>query len=201
LVDLTALKRELFAYSGIADFGWTGLVRGITWIATGDLARSEARFWPVAATASKVLFLTAWGALLLAWRKGWLSLRPAWACLAALLAFQVFYGALSAQYLLWVVPLGVLWPGRGVATHGAAATAGLVGFYLFLAPGVLWPRPLGGESLTWAGRLWVVGTGAALVASAVWLGGVLRKGRNAKRGRPSREPDPDQLFRAATDAT
>jgi hypothetical protein len=201
VADLAALRRELFAYSGIADFGWTGLVRGVTWVATGDLARSEARFWPVAATASKILFLTAWGGLLLATRRRWLSLSLASACLAVLLAFQVLYGALSAQYLLWVVPLGVLWPGRGLVAHGLAATAGLVGFYLFLAPGVLWPVPLEGESLTWAGRLWVAGTGATLVASAAWLGGVLREGRDATRARPTGGPAADQRFRAATDAT
>ena len=113
LADLPALRRELLAYSGIADFGWTGLVRGVTWLATGDLARSEARFWPVASMVSKALFLAAWGALVLATRRGWLALTPARACLATFVAFNVFYGALSAQYLLWVVPLAVLWPGPG----------------------------------------------------------------------------------------
>jgi hypothetical protein len=184
LADLPALRRELLAYSGIADFGWTGFVRGVTWLATGDLLRSEARFWPVASAASKVLFLSAWGALVLATRRGGLALTPARACLVTLLAFQVLYGALSAQYLLWVVPLGVLWPGRALGAHALAATAGLVGFYLFLAPGVLLPRPLDGPSLEWAGRLWVVGTGATLAASAVWLGGLLRRGRDASPAAP-----------------
>jgi hypothetical protein len=185
VADLPALRRELLAYSGIADFGWTGFVRGLNWLATGDLARSEARFWPAAATTSKVIFLAAWGALILATRRGWLALTPARACLVTLLAFQVLYGALSAQYLLWVVPLGVLWPGRGLAAHATAATAGLVGFYLFLAPGVLLPEPLEGASLAWAGRLWVAGTGATLAASAAWLGSLLREGRAAAREAPA----------------
>jgi uncharacterized membrane protein len=179
IADLPALRRELLAYSGIADFGWTGFVRGVTWLATGDLARSEARFWPVASMASKVLFLAAWGAVILATRRGWLALTPARACLTTFVAFNVFYGALSAQYLLWVVPLAVLWPGRALAAHAAAATAGLVGFYLFLAPGVLLPEPLGAASAQWAGRLWVAGTGATLAVSVAWLTSLLREGRAA----------------------
>jgi uncharacterized membrane protein len=185
LADLPALRRELLGYSGIADFGWTGLVRGVTWLTTGDLARSEARFWPVASLASKVLYLAAWGALVLATRRGWLALTPARACLATFVAFNVFYGALSAQYLLWVVPLAVLWPGRALAAHAVAATAGLVGFYLFLAPGVLLPEPLGAASAQWAGRLWVAGTGATLTVSVVWLVGLLREGRAAAREAPA----------------
>ncbi len=183
IADLAALRRELFAYSGIADFGWTGLMRGLSWLTTGDLPRSEARFWPVAALVSKVLFLGAWAGLVLATRRGWLALSPERACLVTLLAFHVFYGSLSAQYLLWVVPLGVLWPGRVLGAHAAAATAGLVGFYLFLAPGVLLPQPLEGPATDWAGRLWVVGVGATLAVSAAWLSGLLRDGVRAARGR------------------
>jgi hypothetical protein len=177
--DAGALRRELFAYSGIADFGWTGLVRGVTWLTTGELPRSQARHWPLAATVSKGLFLGAWCGLLVATRRGLLVLTPERVCLAVLLCFQVLYGSLSAQYLLWVVPLGVLRPGRALAAHAAAATAALVGFYLFLAPGVLTPETLGGSA--WAGRLWVTGVGATLAASAAWLTAVVREGRQAAR--------------------
>ena len=70
--------------------------------------------------------------------------------LAVLLAFAVLYGLQSAQYLLWVVPLALLRPGRAVAAHAAAAGVGLVGFYLFLAPGVL-HGPLEGQARAVAG--------------------------------------------------
>ena len=181
MADLPALRRELLAYSGIADFGWTGFVRGVTWLATGDLARSEARVWPVASAASKVLFLAAWSALVLATRRGWLAFTPAQAGLATFVAFNVFYGALSAQYLLWVVPLGVLWPNRALASHAAAATTALVGFYLFLAQGVLLPAPLEGTAATWAGRVWVAGVFATLAVSVAWLASVIREGVLAAR--------------------
>jgi hypothetical protein len=185
IADLAALRRELLAYSGIADFGWTGFARGLSWLTTGDLPRSEARFWPVASLVSKALFLGAWAGLVVATRRGWLTLSPERACLAALLAFHVLYGSLSAQYLLWVVPLGILRPDRVFAAHGVAATAGLVGFYLFLAPGVLSPHPLVGPAADRAGWLWVAGVGTTLAVSAVWLSGLLRDGVRAARGRVS----------------
>jgi len=187
LADARSLARELLAYSGIADFGWAGLARGVRWWTSGALARSEARFWPVAAPVAKALFLAAWAALLIAIRSGRLRLAAERSCLAVVLAFLTFYGLLSAQYLLWAVPLGLLRPGRHGAAYATAATAGLVGFYLFLAPGVLWPEPLGGVALERAGRLWVLGLAATLGASAAWLVATLREGREG--------------LRAATDAT
>jgi hypothetical protein len=176
IADLSALRRELLGYSGIADFGWTGLVRGAEWLTTGHLPRSEARFWPVATLASKALVLSAWGALVAAFAARRTRLSPERACLAAILAFYVFYGSLSAQYLLWAVPLGVRRPSRAFAFFSIGATAGLVGFYLFLAPGVLLPAPLAGAAARAAGALWVAGVAATLAVSAAWLLGLLREG-------------------------
>lgn len=185
LADLPALARELGAYSGIADFGWTGLVRGCEWLATGSLPRSEARFWPAASLASKGLFLAAWLGLVVAQRVGRLRLDAERASLAIVLAFLALYGLLSAQYLLWAVPLAALRPGRAFLAYSTAATLALAGFYLFLAPGVLWPRALDPTAAAWAGRLWLAGTAATFAASLAWLGATLREGL---------------LLRAATDA-
>lgn len=174
LADAGAVRRELFAYSGIADFGWTGVVRGLEWLTTGVLPRSEARFWPVASLASKVLVLSAWAALVVAFARRRPDLTPQRACLVTMVGFCVLYGALSAQYLLWPVVLGVARPTRSFALYTAAATAGLVGFYLFLAPGVLVAAPLTGDAATHAGRLWVLGASVTLAVSAAWLLGLLR---------------------------
>jgi len=182
LADAGAVARELFAYGGIADFGWTGVARGAEWLATGSLPRSEAMFWPGAARASKVLFLVAWAGLVVAVRSGRLRLDAARASLAAILAFLALYGLQSAQYLLWAVPLGLLRPGRASAAYAGAATVGLVGFYLFLAPGVLVPAPLEGHALAWAGRLWVFGAAASLAASAGWLVVLLRSAASVRAG-------------------
>jgi len=180
LADLSALARELFGYSGIADFGWAALARGREWLASGELPRSEARFWPLASSASKAVFLAAWAAALAAVRLGRLRLAADRLALLVLVAFVTLYGLLSAQYLLWVVPLGLARPGRTVAAYTAAATAGLAGFYLFLAPGVL-AGPLADEALERAGRLWVAGAAATLVVAAAWLCALVREGRNGLR--------------------
>jgi hypothetical protein len=186
IADAPALRRELFAYGGIADFGWTGVLRGAAWLTTGELPRSEARFWPGTALASRLAFLAAWAGLFLAVRAGRLRLGAERASLATLLAFSTLYGLQSAQYLLWAVPLGLVRPRREAALHAVAATVGLVGFYLFLAPGVLWPEPLGGGALRLAGLFWLAGASATVAVSLGWLLAVLRE----KTG-----------FRAATDAT
>jgi hypothetical protein len=169
LADPAALRRELFAYGGIADFGWTGVARGLSWLVTDSLPRSEARFWPLAAVVSKAVFLAAWGALALAVNRRHLALGPTRAVLAVLLAFAALYGLQSAQYLLWVVPVALLRPDRSAAAHAVAASAGLVGFYLFLAPGVLVPGGLEGAFHVAAGRLWLGGAAATLAVSAWWL--------------------------------
>jgi hypothetical protein len=168
LADAGALSRELLGYGGVADFGWVGVLRGWYWLTGGTLAPSLASHWPVAVPVSKSLFLVVYGLLLaLFWRERRL-LALAQAMLAVLLAFSVFYGALSAQYLLWVVPLAcLLWP-RAALFHAVAATLGLIGFYLFLAPGVLAPEP-GPLPLAAAGALWVIGATATLVVSTAWL--------------------------------
>jgi hypothetical protein len=253
IADFGALQRELLAYGGIADFGWTGVLRGVEWLATGALPRAEARFWPVAAFVSKALFLAAWAGLVVAVRSERLRLGVERAILATMLAFSTLYGLQSAQYLLWAVPFGLLragtpgqWRGRtgrsteatnsspqrasvgpgedprgdehrmpgreaggttdslgpvppeslgmtgpmiaGAVLHAVAATAGLVGFYLFLAPRTLFPAPLGGGAAVLAGRLWLGGAAATLGASGLWLATALREGR-------------DSGLRAATDAS
>ena len=100
------------------------------------------------------------------------------ASLAVFLGFLVMYGAVSAQYLLWPIPLAVLLPDAWLALYSVAATAALVGFYLFLAPGVL--HPGGGPGLLGpdtAGAVWAWGATAVLAISAAWLVALLRRGR------------------------
>jgi uncharacterized membrane protein len=161
--DAAAVARELFGYGGVADFGWIGVWRGMRWMIDGTLGRGEARHWGALVPAAKILFLAAY-AWLLARRRASGDLVVT--VLAVFVAFQALYGALSAQYLLWVVPLAVLRPDRWLALHGATATAGLVGFYLFLAPGVLTPAEAPWDA---AGTLWVIGAAGVLLAAAGWF--------------------------------
>jgi hypothetical protein len=170
LHDFGALRRELFAYGGVADFGWIGLWRGLEWLGGGGLARSEAVYWPYAITAGKQLFMTAYGILLVSLLHARVS--PRRAALFTFLLFLTFYGAISAQYLLWVVPLAAMYPDRWMAAHGVASTMALIGFYLFLAPGVLTPATPAGLREA-AGVVWVIGTAGVLLVGLAWLAGAV----------------------------
>jgi uncharacterized membrane protein len=180
LADRVALVRELFAYGGVPDFGWIGAMRAVRAVTRGQLARASAEQWSPLVTASKALFLAAAAVLWVAVARGWIRWRAEASALGVLLAFQVVYGALSAQYLLWPVPLAVLLGERCLTVHAAVATLALVGFYVFLAPGVLTPAdsPLLGAAV--AERFWMVGTAALWVICAAWAVDLVRRGRSAE---------------------
>ena len=166
LHDARAVARELLGYGGVADFGWIGAWRGLRWLTEGTLARGEARFHGVLIPAAKIVFLAAYAIVASRMaRRG-----PVEAILAVLLAFAAFYGALSAQYLLWVIPFAVLRADRWLAAYTVAAMVGLVGFYLFLAPGVL----TGGGVVEGAGVAWVAGAVVTVVMAGAWLASIVR---------------------------
>jgi hypothetical protein len=175
--DFGALARELLGYGGVADFGWIGARRGLRWMAGGHLARSEAAHWPLAIAAAKLLFLAAYAVGLWAVATRRLRLALPEAALAVFLAFLVFYGAASAQYLVWPVPFGALLPGVWFALYSVAATGALLGFYVFLAPGVLTTAGAGPPGPAGAGVAWAVGVTAVLAVTAGWLATLVRRGR------------------------
>lgn len=174
LANAPALHRELFAYGGIADFGWIGLLRSFSWLRTGGLPRSEAVHWSVAVGVGKTLFLAVWcGIVALVFRRRDAALVDA--CLAVLLGFLALYGAVSAQYLLWVIPLGLLCRDRHSVSFGVSATVALLGFYPFLAPGVLFVSAPGSAPSPVFGVVWAVGLVLLLGATLAWLGATLRR--------------------------
>ena len=162
--DAGALSRELFGYGGVADFGWIAIVRAARLLGSGALARAEAVRWAGFVLVAKIGFVVAYMGLLAWW---WRSrARPSLPamCLTILLAFLVLYGALSAQYLLWVVPLGVLVLSRPFVAYSAVTALALLAFYLFLAPGVLGLEAPPAA----AGTAWALGVIAQWIATAVW---------------------------------
>ena len=179
VADRAALTRELFAYAGVPDFGWIGALRAIRAVTVGHVTRAADAQWAPLLFASKLLFLAATAVLWMAVARRWIGWRAEASALGVLLAFQVFYGALSAQYLLWPVPLAVLLGERFVLPHAAAATLALVGFYVFLAPGVLTPPDMPLLPLVVAQKLWMTGTAALWLVGAVWAVDLVRRGRSA----------------------
>ncbi len=164
--------RENLGYGGVVDFGWVSIIRTIPYFVRGDKPA-----WPnfPLVQSSKLLFLYAYAAMLLAlpfFRRSSLGralqLPP--------LLFYALYGGVSAQYLVWVVPLGILLRDRMVLPFTAIATTAIVGFYAMYHPGILSGRypPLIPESpavmavyaaanvvlvvfsFVWA--LWIIGT-------------------------------------------
>jgi hypothetical protein len=185
LHDLSALRRELMGYAGVADFGWIGVLRGVRFLTTGVLARSEAAHWPVLVSIGRWLFVGAFVLLAVAVGARRLVLGRYAIALAVFLAFLSLYGAVSAQYLLWVVPFGLLSGGRGEALGFAvAASVGLLGFYDFLAPGVLTPPSMPLFPRPVAGLLWVSGAAATLLLCWAWLARLVARGGTAKVPRP-----------------
>jgi hypothetical protein len=179
-VDAGAVRRELFGYSGVADFGWIGLVRGTRYLWTGVLARSEPWHWSRAFSVAKPAFLAGYAVLVAAFWIGRLRAALDRAALAVFLAFVVLYGAVSAQYLLWAVPFGLVRPDRWAAAYAATATVALVGFYPFLAPGVL-SSAGGGPAPAWAAAAWVLGVASVLAVSAAWLGALCLQSMDRNR--------------------
>lgn len=162
--DAGAVRRELFGYGGVADFGWIAIVRAVRFLTTGALARSEAVHWTPFVQTAKALFVIAYALLVARW---WRAPRPPELlamCLSVLLLFLTLYGALSAQYLLWVVPLGVLAFSREFVAWSALTMLALLAFYLFLAPGVLRFLAPGPH----VGLEWAIGVCVQWLATAVW---------------------------------
>ena len=115
----------------------------LRWLSTGVLPRSEAAHWAAVGDRGQGRVPAAYAALLGRWWRARprtvAARRRAW---LILLAFLVFYGALSAQYLLWVVPLGALLPSRAFAAvqrrgHGGARRRSTSSWL----PAVLLPAP------------------------------------------------------------
>jgi hypothetical protein len=175
LHDFPAVRRELGGYGGVADLGWIGLWRGAIYMLTGRLHGSEADRWGALVPAGKGLFLIVAAVLLadLARR----TPRPplAESALALVLAFQVCYGALSVQYLVWVLALAAAARGGLFWAWSGGATAALLGFYTLLAPGVLPLEPLAGPWRLVAASAWVGGGVAVWLTSAGWLLSLLRR--------------------------
>jgi hypothetical protein len=178
LHDAGAVGRELAGYGGVADFGWIGVARGLRWLFGGPLAPGLARAWPFEVAVSKVVFLAAWAAFT-AWA---LRSRPgdvSPGTQVVLLGFLGLYGAISAQYLLWAVPLGLLvLPRAWSLAYAASATLALLGFYGFFLPRLLWGTGERAVARQAAGGAWAVGL---VLVELIVLAGLVLSVRRARR--------------------
>ena len=165
---------QVASYGGVTDFGYLSV--GRTWLLLQDRLPPglAPELFPRALLLGKILFLAAYGALLLYWR----SFTLPRATLAVFLLFLGIYGGISAQYLLWVIPLALL-PASGdnrsfLGIYSLLAMTAILIFYMLFHPGMftgafLWPKPgslrihggahmainllLWGATLVWGWRL------------------------------------------------
>jgi hypothetical protein len=156
-----AVTHELFAYSGTGDHGWLAIARIIHVLRTGTLIQPEKLGGVL--LAAKILFLLAYGAALFYWaRKP--DRRPSLVGRIAFsfMLFDVLYGGISSQMLLWALPFLLLVAFRDGVLYSAAATVSVVSFYATLYPALLYLGPPAGTGqLLTRILLW-------LFATAVW---------------------------------
>jgi DNA-binding beta-propeller fold protein YncE len=136
-VSFQDVLREAFGYSGFGDHGWLAVARAYWYVQTESiwLPGRMGQDW---LANSKVIFLALYGALVLwCWWKPQRTSLIGW-IIAALMLFYVAYGGVSSQYLIWVVPLGIVALDWWALAFTLAATGSLVSFYLFFFPAILW---------------------------------------------------------------
>lgn len=155
---------NVFGYSGVYDLGYAAIFRSLWYQRNAD-------YWlPLTKEfldASKFLFLG--GAILLTiiFAK---SKNLVKACLAIYLLFLTVYFGISAQYLIWILPLAVLEKDRTVIFFSLSGLLALLGFYMFFGPEIL----LGKLSATTAFQskymsLYALGNLALWITTLFWL--------------------------------
>lgn len=131
--DPTQVIKNLINYSGVADFGYAAILRGIWFQNNADTNL------PIALTngllsTSKVVLLV--GAIILTYLfSGWKNLVKS--ILAIYLLFISLYFGISAQYLSWITPLAIMAREKLVTVYILSGTIALIGFYLYFGPDVL----------------------------------------------------------------
>lgn len=165
--DARPFLREVVSYGGFPDFGWLGALRAGRLFLGGD----ETTVPPNVALAAKGIFLAGYGLALYA-LKSRASVR---ALLLAPLLFYAVYTGVSAQYLVWALPIAVLCRDRFTLPFSAAATLALVSFYRHYHPAILFgslapeaPAPLAAL----AGM--AIGNALLVLVCLAWVADILR---------------------------
>jgi len=130
----TAVLRSIASYRGPPDFGWVGLYNAWMNLGHGGAGTAIIERLPwYHRVAFAPIYLAVW------WR---LRHRPLNEQLAGVvLALYIFYGTLGAQYLLWLIPLGCVRPGREVARASLWTAVALFAFYQLHHPAILSGEP------------------------------------------------------------
>lgn len=131
LENPTQIIGNLLTYSGIYDFSYAAIFRGIWY-------QKNANFWlPLTKEffdTTKVLFLSGivFTSILFARTR-----NIGKGCLTIYLLFFSIYFGIGAQYLSWILPLAILEMDLMIIPFSIAGIFALLGFYLFFGPNIL----------------------------------------------------------------
>lgn len=165
----SAVVEQLFGYSGVGLLGFLVVVRSVYVFRMGDHLPYE--LTQALISLSKWVFLTLY-ALWLPWaiRR---RILPLLGAVGILSLFYLFYGGISPQYLVWMLPLLLILPQRSLfwmLIYTLSGTLALLGFYSYAVPVTVEPiLPPGVVDARWlygvGGILWWATVGLLFV----WL--------------------------------
>lgn len=158
---------NLLAYSGVADFGYAAILRGI-WFQ--DNANPNLPFTLTAQllNASKILLLTGIVYLIVSFRK---KKEIVGSILTLYLLFITVYFGIGAQYLSWIIPFAIILRQKMVLIYSLVATIALIGFYLYFGPDLLLGK-LTGDMLPFSNKYmyyYFYGNLLLWITCLVWL--------------------------------
>lgn len=124
---------NLLTYSGITDFGFAAILRGIFFQDNAN-PNLPALLVSQFLNISKILLLTSLAFIIFLLRK---KKYITVSILIVYLLFISIYFGIGAQYLSWIIPFAVILRQRMVLVYTATATIALIGFYLYFGPDLL----------------------------------------------------------------
>ncbi len=131
--------KYIFGYSGITDFGWMAIIRAINWLSHGQAFLAIDGFGTLLSW-NKIGFLALYGFLFLWLIKKKKDLIFAWTIIFT--AFYLFYGGISSQYLVWILPFLIIIDLKMAIYYSFFACLAMASFYSFFFPSMfLWLIP------------------------------------------------------------
>jgi hypothetical protein len=164
--------REVLGYQGMSDFGWGAAIRALGYVVHGTKISA---FDDDLVSMSQLLFLGAY-ALFLLTLPFFKASSLGRALLIPPLLFFALYTNVSAQYLIWVLPIALVLRERLSLLYTLVAAAAMVFFYSIYQPDVLSGRlsPLLPDNST-VTLAYILANGVFVVFCMYWVFRILRE--------------------------
>lgn len=127
---------NVFKYSGIYDISYAAILRSLwhqqnaqIWLPNADQMLEFSKWSFALGTIFLIVLLSRTKNLLMS-------------CLTVYLLFIGVYFGISAQYLIWILPLAISAREKMIIPFSLAGTVAIIGFYLFFGPDILFGKLL-----------------------------------------------------------